>query len=293
MLKRAVIKEELVELTGDMTKAVLLNQFIYWSERIRDFDKFIDEEVERMKNNEQDPEIEKQYGWIYKTAEELSEETMLGVTPRTVRRHLSELVESEWLEERRNPKYKWDRTLQYRVDIKKIQSDLLEIGYFLEGYRVNLSERLILCNGQKGRFEETKKTVQEVENVRTIPESTTEITKEIKNSDSDSSEIELEEQFEQLWKLYPNKKGKRNALKKFKQEIKAGTTYSEIEQGIKNYVKEIEYKGTKKQYIKHGGTWFNQAGWLDEYEFRNKAKEKEKRQGQSVDDIQNMLLGKD
>ena len=36
-LKRVVIKEELVELTGDFVKAVLLQQMLYWSERVQDF----------------------------------------------------------------------------------------------------------------------------------------------------------------------------------------------------------------------------------------------------------------
>ena len=40
-LKRAVIKEELVELTGDFRPALILNQFIYWIERMYDADKYI------------------------------------------------------------------------------------------------------------------------------------------------------------------------------------------------------------------------------------------------------------
>lgn len=42
-LKRAVIKEELVELTGDFKEAVVLNQLIFWSERVKDSDQFIHE----------------------------------------------------------------------------------------------------------------------------------------------------------------------------------------------------------------------------------------------------------
>ena len=117
-LKRAVIKEELVVLTGDFVKAVLLNQFIYWSERIRDFDKFIEEERKRMEMGGQEANFEKQNGWIYKTAEELSEETMLGMSPNHKSTY-NRLTKNGWLDERRNPKYKWDRTLQYRVNIKK------------------------------------------------------------------------------------------------------------------------------------------------------------------------------
>jgi len=45
-LKRIIIKEELVELTGSYIDAVLLNQLLYWSERVKDFDEFIKQEAE-------------------------------------------------------------------------------------------------------------------------------------------------------------------------------------------------------------------------------------------------------
>ena len=47
-LKRVVIKEELVVLTGDFRCAILLNQFIYWSERTADAAKFLKEERKRI-----------------------------------------------------------------------------------------------------------------------------------------------------------------------------------------------------------------------------------------------------
>lgn len=136
-LKRVVIKEELVALTGDFIKAVILNQFIYWSERVGDFDKFIQEEKVRAEQHGEELGISPTNGWIYKKAEELAEETMLGVSPATMGRHIKVLVEKGWLEQRQNPKYKWDQTKQYRVNLFKIQLDLLEIGYFLEGYKVD------------------------------------------------------------------------------------------------------------------------------------------------------------
>jgi len=60
------------------TKAILLNQFIYWSERVNDFDLFLDEEKQRAEDEGKGLDIQKRRGWIYKSAEELSEETMLG-----------------------------------------------------------------------------------------------------------------------------------------------------------------------------------------------------------------------
>ncbi|MGG4109061.1 hypothetical protein AAXB25_34780 [Paenibacillus lautus] len=133
-LKRAVIKEELVILTGDFAKALILNQFIYWSERVEDHDRLITEESDRMKVNGIENPMKKQYGWIYKKAEELSDELMLGMSPQTIRRHLKSLVDNGWLSERRNPNYSWDKTLQYRVDFIKIMIDLNALGYHLEKY---------------------------------------------------------------------------------------------------------------------------------------------------------------
>lgn len=133
-LKRVVLKEELVELTKDYKKAILLNQFIYWSERVSDFDKFITEEKERCARNDIDNNQEFLNGWMYKSAEDLSEETMLGLSKSNMGAHIKSLIDNGWLSERNNPIFKWDRTKQYRVNIIKIQQDLFKLGYALEGY---------------------------------------------------------------------------------------------------------------------------------------------------------------
>ncbi len=133
-LKRIVIKEELVVLTGDYRKAIILNQFLYWTERVKDFDKFIIEEKLRFENDGEKSNYHLQNGWIYKTSEELSEETMLGLSKSNIRLHIKSLIESEWIDERVNPNFKWDKTMQYRVNILKLQEDLYKLGYALEGY---------------------------------------------------------------------------------------------------------------------------------------------------------------
>jgi len=148
-LKRAVIKEELVALTGDFKKAIVLNQMIYWSERRKDADKFLKEEIERIEKystlagEPEDFNIDKlnSHGWIYKKSEELSEETMIGVKPKAMRSYLKELIDNGWLDERRNPLIKMDRTMQYRVNLLKIQQDLNKLGYALEGYSLPKVEK--------------------------------------------------------------------------------------------------------------------------------------------------------
>jgi len=184
-LKRVIIKEELVALLGDYKKAILLNQFIYWSERVRDFDKFIAEEKERAANHGITINMELQNGWIYKSLEELSEETMLGLRASNISSHINELVARGYLAKRRNPEYRWDRTYQYRVNLIKIQQDLNKLGYCLEGYPLQICQDG--CDDtfsvSENAFSETENAFlkterQKAQNNKAIPEITTEITLE-------------------------------------------------------------------------------------------------------------------
>jgi len=131
-LKRAVIKEELVALTGDFKKAVLLNQLIYWSNKTKDSLKFIQEEKERAINKSDEIDIENSRGWIFKKTEEISSETMLGLSPSNISTHLKVLIENKWIDRRRNPCKGWDKTFQYRVNLVKIIRDLYNLGYRLK-----------------------------------------------------------------------------------------------------------------------------------------------------------------
>lgn len=133
-LKRAVIKEELVELTGNYKSALILNQFIYWIERMKDTDKYIQEEKERSLKSGIKCDLQLSCGWIYKSVKELNEELMLDASIPTLRKYIKELVAKGYINERRNPVHKWDKTLQYRVDLIKVQMDLMKLGYVLEGY---------------------------------------------------------------------------------------------------------------------------------------------------------------
>ncbi|UXD81519.1 hypothetical protein D4840_041 [Lactococcus phage D4840] len=85
-------------------------------------------------------------------------------------------------------------------------------------------------------------------------------------SDKSDKESDLETRFNNLWKIYPNKKGKPKALLAYKRAVKSGTTDEEIKTGIENYLEEIRVKNTQQNYIKHGSTWFNGKGWEDDYD---------------------------
>lgn len=71
--------------------------------------------------------------------------------------------------------------------------------------------------------------------------------------------------FENLWKIYPRKIGKKKALDAYARAVKKGVSFETIKQGIENYCKHIESKKIETAYIKHGSTWFNGECWNDEY----------------------------
>lgn len=92
-----------------------------------------------------------------------------------------------------------------------------------------------------------------------------------KDKDKDNNNIlskNLESEFTELWKLYPRKDGKANALKAY---IKARSrkdnpvSFETVKNGIERYVEYIKAENTPQKYIKQGSTWFNQQCWDDEY----------------------------
>lgn len=120
----SLIRKELVALTDNHDKAIVLNQLLYWTERIKDFDLWLEEEKNFNPKNAALP----QHGWIYKTAKDLIKETLLCINRTTLRRYMTFLIHKGWVDERLNPSNKWDKTLQYRVNLRKIQNDLSALG---------------------------------------------------------------------------------------------------------------------------------------------------------------------
>src|SRR5438034_2927607 len=72
-----VIREEFIALTGNPLIAAVLNQLVYWSQRVTNVDLFLREE----RNFPPKCRSSLQHGWFYKNSLELIQETMLCVTP--------------------------------------------------------------------------------------------------------------------------------------------------------------------------------------------------------------------
>lgn len=84
----------------------------------------------------------------------------------------------------------------------------------------------------------------------------------------------FENEFEELWKLYPKKVGKKDALKHYIVVRKRKITKEQIEEGLNNFIEYINFNKTEYKYIPDGSTWFNQERWNDEYRLEKKIERK-------------------
>ena len=129
-LKRVVIKEEIVAITGgDTNLAIVLGQLMYWQEKVNDYDQYIDEEECRCRSNGTEHDFYHTYGWIYKKASELIDECMLNVSDKSMRLYLKKLEDMGFISSRDNPHHKWDKTKQYSVNTVNILKAVKQHGY--------------------------------------------------------------------------------------------------------------------------------------------------------------------
>ena len=114
---------------------------------------------------------------------------------------------------------------------------------------------------EKQEVENLQVEIQAVENRR-------QLNKDISSKDVLSKEelkTDYKEEFENLWSLYPNKKGKTNALKDYISARKSGVKFEDVLSGLYKYIEYINLEKTPEKYIKHGSTWFHQHCWEDDY----------------------------
>ena len=91
---------------------------------------------------------------------------------------------------------------------------------------------------------------------------TTKNTKYIEQSSVD--DLSISKRFEEIWKDYPNKQGKKPAFSSYKTALKNGTTDKDITEGLERYKRHLQ-KNTWKQAAQ-GSTWFRQNRWEDEFD---------------------------
>lgn len=81
-----------------------------------------------------------------------------------------------------------------------------------------------------------------------------------------------EQEFDELWQLYPRKESKADGLKFYLKARKKGVTKEQILAGIQLYKQKIEREHTERQFIIKGGNWFKGERWDDEIEIEKATK---------------------
>lgn len=77
-----------------------------------------------------------------------------------------------------------------------------------------------------------------------------------------------EEEFAEIWQLYPRKQGKKNALEIYAKARKSGITKDKILDGVKCYAEYVRQEKIEPKYIKAGSTFMSKECWNDEYNIK-------------------------
>jgi hypothetical protein len=112
----AIIRKDLLAITGNKTQAMLLNQLLYWSERTRDRIPYEQEEILRAGGHD----TGLTHGWIHRTMSQLGDE--LFMSAKTVARNVAQLMKAGFISAKKSTLNKWDNTTLYRVDKNAIES---------------------------------------------------------------------------------------------------------------------------------------------------------------------------
>lgn len=70
--------------------------------------------------------------------------------------------------------------------------------------------------------------------------------------------------FDLLWRRYPKKIGKPEAIRHFNSTVKTLPDWQAVNRALDNYLTYLKTESTDRKFIKHGSTWFNQwRGWSE------------------------------
>lgn len=108
------------------------------------------------------------------------------------------------------------------------------------------------------RYRENKRNDRNATVTSHSPESDTDT--ELKEYTLVLEKEKLEEEFEKVWERYPNKDGKKAALRHFIASVKTDKDVVRIHTALDKYLEHIEREG-KQNFLKNGSTWFN--NWQD------------------------------
>lgn len=173
---------------------------------------------------------------------------LYGVDKRSIQRWLSSLEENGYI------------TRIVQKDGKKIVSRSIKLG------DKNVSN-LVTKTSYPTDKNVTTPTDKNVRENNTSINTTNNNTHNKTPSKAKPLESDLKNKFAEIWEIYPKRPrgNKKTSFTKYKKAIKDGVKHDEIKSGLNSYIRQLKSQGTDNRYIKNADTWFNQAGWEDEY----------------------------
>lgn len=288
-MKKAVLREDLMAVTKDLTQSMVLSQMLYWTKTLDQVNQLIFEENKRLAEESQ-PQCEYNYGWIWKSAREMQEDLMMAFTEDSIRKAFLSLSECGLLMKRNNPKVRYDRKLQYRVDLLFLRRKLKECGWAMTDFvlsdtyseieTIPPNTECIPPNTEwKPRIAESIPP-----NAETITETTNKITThtlppnplkgavsakassvvegksphtEKPDTENPESGKSTDREFESFYSSYPRKVAKPQAKKAWsKNKCVLAEVLPALEQHKKTW--------KDPQFVPYPATWLNQRRWEDE-----------------------------
>jgi len=115
-----IIRKEYLDITNNnIAASIILSILEHWTNSKNTTKKQIEKENE-IRAKENLPPIQHDL-WIYKTNKGFVEDSLNLLTKHKVENGIKFLLEKNFIGRRHNPKYKWDRTWQYKLNIQKIE----------------------------------------------------------------------------------------------------------------------------------------------------------------------------
>ena len=167
----------------------------------------------------------------------------LGIKDKnTISKYLKELIETKWIERKRN-----------------INNE----GKFTGGYEYVLKNPFLQENHfpEKPIYGENKEhsNIDLVNNIDLV-------TNTYIQSTNKKDDFLLDIEFEKFWSKYPRQIDKQRAKKTFISLIKnKKVTLEDILVGVDKYLAYIKQDKVEERYIKHPTSWLNAGGWENEY----------------------------
>lgn len=209
-----------------LNEAIVLQQIHYWL---------------RKSNNVKDS-----HKWIYNSMTNWQKQFSFWSLP-TVKRVFSSLEKQGLLITANYNKAGFDKTKWYRINYEKLQH---------MSQRSDQNDPTMVSSWTDGSDQD------DTTNTKRLPETTTETTTE--DILSGKPDDHLSENFEAIWKEYPNKAGKKDAFRHYKKWRKESKEHTDeyLMSKLKAYKQDLAVNQWKKPM--NGSTWFN-GRFDDEY----------------------------